>query len=739
MMTKDAVVLLIPDTDDVYTIILREFFMVLLSLTPDAFMGIDSDCAQEDMTVILSEDLRQIWQSYQGTIRHPDYHVRAFLASLYQLETLDTKSPNQEWCWISKICHLLVYFAKENHQSRIKETCPKCRLWLNRKSIHHKLWQDCQTLQADTLQETHKNFTQYREQKLSSKLELNEFQSIYRSVDFAYRERHPITRKSSSGHRLRKPKTYDRQEIHRCDDGDDSSDELLEVTAFYEDNDNVDFNSARLDIGLPDFTIMRQTSLRETDKYSAQQIIKRTQAKYNHANRQEMFISTSLRHLATPVIQKIASLLWRIFEYSKHQDEKIACAYLLLSLYTGRSVQMLVDDAMGLCGKILKLSPKKSCYELIVCLDITPLRIQETNIKQVIANQSCQMCLPLPRPLGDFISGNAAPNDEYIKQVMSIIQKELKLPLLSLARLEKSLYTLLLHDICTGQIASILTGRNQHKRADIWYSTHSKQEIADCYQKAIKLLSARHAVSMDYLEGFAFKLDSIGSQNCPDYPLIRNLMQHLYQQVMTTTNPIAQFNAYNLWLWHVCLLLTSVRAVNGAPGFLNQFNLDVGLAWISDKESRETTSSQRFVPVCEFLIVAITRFVAYLTYFAKRFGRLYPTILQGVDEIIHSKRPLLSHIDDNHHLQVLNPADVRQKIQHTFRFKLDWTRHVGQRFLHEREVSEAVVLAIFGHEMMGQESWQIHSSFSVGDILNAKTHYDELAKHLQLTQIDEMI
>ena len=85
----------------------------------------------------------------------------------------------------------------------------------------------------------------------------------------------------------------------------------------------------------------------------------------------------------------------------------------------------------------------------------------------------------------------------------------------------------------------------------------------------------------------------------------------------------------------------------------------------------------------------------------------------------------------------MQPAHVQKELADSFKFKADWTRHVGQRFLIEKQVDEAIISAIFAHEMFGQETWQKHSSMSVGTILAIKSVYDELAEKLELQQIDK--
>ena len=171
------------------------------------------------------------------------------------------------------------------------------------------------------------------------------------------------------------------------------------------------------------------------------------------------------------------------------------------------------------------------------------------------------------------------------------LRVSLQLPLISLGRIEKSLYTILIYEVSSTQLATIITSRHSKKRADTWYSSHETKEVEEVYYEAIKFLTARchenKSSVVDYLSKVANIDESIGSQNSPDYPIVSRFMSYLQQKVVTTNNYREKFDFYNLWLCNMSLLLTSIRAVEGAPGYLNQINLQAGIIWISDKEERE--------------------------------------------------------------------------------------------------------------------------------------------------------
>lgn len=744
MLIVSNVEKLIPATDDVYTDDLSNFFLTVANLVSNEFMDITIEV--EQLEFLTSECLKKIYDSYKGKLTKPENLTRAFIASTYHLPELNASSPSKEWLWVAKLSHLLIYFAQNDLPRRIGETTAEARKWMNPASGNYGIWKHCYlTLQADTLQATYERFESYRvELESNNTPTLKSFIKIYRTIDFAFNNRDSITR-TSLGRKQTKQSKIDEPKIEYVTqtDVDDDTDELVLVTSFEKTESGNDINRERLDDPIPDFNYIEQKTLKETERFSSNQIYRRTRAKFAHVNKNERFVSSNIRQLPLTAIKNIAFKLWQWFDdYNDSEadrDKKRAIAYLLLSLYTGHSVARLANDINNNHKEIIDISARKAKYEFIINLDITPLRIRTTGIESVIANRLTQFKLPIPEALGVFLTYKGYPDSALINEVIADLRATLALPLISLGRIEKSLYTILIYEVSSTQLATIITSRNSRKRADIWYSSHDINEVKEVYYDAIQILTDRchknKSSVIEYLSKVALSDDAIGSQNSPDYPIVSLFINYLYQKVVTTTNYREKFNFYNLWLWHVSLLLTSIRAVEGAPGYLNQINLQTGIAWISDKEERVTGNSQRRVPICSFLTEGIQNFLRYLGSFAKRYGRLDPNFSIEVNKILASERPLLNFIDKKGTFHPLRPAIVSQELGEKFRFKIDWTRHVGQRFLHEYGLDEAVILAIFGHEMIGQEAWRRNSALSIGHILAAKNTYHQLAVKLKLQQV----
>ncbi|OOS07791.1 hypothetical protein SAMN02745664_12110 [Moraxella cuniculi DSM 21768] len=738
---QDAITALMPDIDDdKHDDSIKQAFKVLLGLEPSSFMGIHA----KQSNTHLPNDLKEAFESYKGRLSDKSYQFRAFIASLYDLDLLDVNNITYEWQWLAKICHFLVYFATINtNDNRIESICRMARLWHHPSHAQHELWGVChQKLQARTLTETHQNFTHYLNHLTTNKAHksvISQFHIPYRMIAFAHNQQKKIHRKfhgKQTKESTLKPRTVP------VTIEDDDSDTLVEIKRYETTAHDIDINREKLDNTPIDFILIKQDSLRVHESYSAAQMHQRMQAKFHHTNQNEMFLSTSLRYLSIYSIQALFAKLWQYFldpSVTKLSlnvcDIQRSVALLLLSLYTGRTIfELLTDIEQKSCG-IVEYRRGGAICRLIVRLDITPSRIKTGHVHKVLANQSTVMHLPLPSQLIKAVDASSA---DYLDDVIRLLKQELNMPVLSKGRIQTALYGFMSRNVCTSQIASIITGRNLHKRADLWYCSVSQEQVFTYYQDAIKTMAQGkpNGIGTSHLNNSVItNQDYIGSQNCPNYALATKFFDYLRQEVIGAKSFIDKFNAYNLWLWHIFLLLTSMRAVDDAPGLLNQFNLDANIAWISDKEGRNSSDSQRLVPICDFLLQAIQDYLAYLKQCQRLYGKLSFDLQTNIHQILNSQRPLLNLMDEHFAIKSLSPGVVRQNIHQHFRFKEDWTRHLGQKYLHESSAQQSLILSVFGHEMSEQESWHKHSSMSVNDIMGLKEHYQGLACLLKLEQI----
>lgn len=122
------IALLVPEQQDSYTQDLRDFFYTILNLQDSEFIGFS--IPKRPTTLLNQDTLEEIFASYKGKTTKAGYEVKTFISSTFVLPPLDTIAPSDEWRWIAKLCHLLLYFAQNKLTRRISETSVEARKWL---------------------------------------------------------------------------------------------------------------------------------------------------------------------------------------------------------------------------------------------------------------------------------------------------------------------------------------------------------------------------------------------------------------------------------------------------------------------------------------------------------------------------------------------------------------------------------------------------------------------------------
>lgn len=212
--------------------LLREYFLALASLTNVEFMGICIPLNNINPVFLSQSILSNIFNAYkkERKMTHDDYVVSIFLASTYRLPSFNHKSPSPEWLWISKLCHLLLYFASHDLPQRIIETATESRKLMDSTQDYHRLWNMlCYKLQGDTLEETFLSFQKTKgviSKEYDSSL-TPKFRGMCRTIEFAYHQRKKITRNIVSRSNKIRPITT----FHHTDD---EGDHLQEARFFFQ-------------------------------------------------------------------------------------------------------------------------------------------------------------------------------------------------------------------------------------------------------------------------------------------------------------------------------------------------------------------------------------------------------------------------------------------------------------------------------------------------------------------------
>ncbi len=215
-----------------------------------------------------------------------------------------------------------------------------------------------------------------------------------------------------------------------------------------------------------------------------------------------------------------------------------------------------------------------------------------------------------------------------------------------------------------------------------------------------------------------------GSCKAPKPAIVTAIFAYLQHQIIQAEHQgkmLDMFNHYNVWLWHILLLFSAARPVSDFPGFLKNFDLKQQWLWLSDKEIHSRTNDGRLIPLCDFVVKQIRLFITYLN----EFQQLYPEHQPYIQEILSSKKPLLS-VYQHGQWQALSPHLVNSFTRIMQLDHANWLRHTARAYLTE-QADENFILALFGHEQNQQEMGQKFSSLSL-------QQYKELANCLNNMQ-----
>ncbi len=704
--------------------------------------------------IVSKDKLHQIFHKYKGRMTQDEYHeLQSALASLYHVNSeFNADHPDEHWQLIGKLCQCLCYFIAQNDRIRIKNTSWFLRAHSDPKLQYDSVWMvSIELLKAGSLKlmlARMKNFEQNevsrygrREKRMYRVLLL-----ILQSCDEQKRTK-GRNRNAKERGRDKRPRKSIKNEVLPCDyDADIDTVRITEILRWQRGSNREIFEKVALDERPIDRVIyVDQTQLSTLEKNSLPLAVKRIKAAWHHANLNELMTDTNLRVLPIEFADKVCNQLLMVFHAGgRYQD---AAAWLLLVICTGRLFEELIADLTS-CEKTHRLMDRKSPrFDVIVT--ISPQASNALTQKfDMLQNGSNTLSLPLPDAIHQHIISqykhiNKTDMQAQIIELIGVLKIECNLPLLTENRLKNLLYKTLISQTADILLASVITGRNNKKMASSFYCSLPKQKILDNYLSAIKQISpALHQLlSVDMLDADE-QSQTIGSYHVVTPQAVSKIMQALrenaiqlkqrYDNDHSNDSFIAYFNAYTAWLWQSSLLLTSVRPVIGSPGALSQYDLDLGLLRVSDKQQR-SHGNARIVPLCPFLIKQIKQYVAFLRHVKQSIGFRSSTLATAIDQILSGDRALFNTVDEHLHLSEIRPSAMQNIGIKDWSMPDNWARHFVRSYLAEKlDVSETLILAIYGHELAGQELLRTTSSLGLGSIKGVADAFEVMAKQLQL-------
>lgn len=291
----------------------------------------------------------------------------------------------------------------------------------------------------------------------------------------------------------------------------------------------------------------------------------------------------------------------------------------------------------------------------------------------------------------------------------------------------------LLSDIALNELeyeleSKLLNGESVQHYIPCHYSSTQIVDIINIYTQILTLTVPQ--LETEYLEEFS-NPHSFGSQQTPNLPFVKSFFHQLDQRVREHPNPFETLKYYSIWLWHICMLITSARPSESFPPNLDYIDLDNQLMAVADKEQRYSGTIGRYLPFNDYLRDEIQHYLKYLKHF------LYLTKaylsneqVQAIHEVFEGERPFLLFYDPQGYIRNLELSDI-QKYCTEIALQRNWTRHFA-RYFFAQDCNEDVVKGIFGHDEAMQGLFDRYSAFQATDYDQIRTAQDKLIEILEL-------
>ena len=438
-----------------------------------------------------------------------------------------------------------------------------------------------------------------------------------------------------------------------------------------------------------------------------------------HIQRKEHLLASSSLF---PNLNTISGLLNELYkQFVENKVKNKACLILMLCFLTGNQTKEWMNAQKKRVKNLnsrQRLILKQNQYYLSTKFSIFENQGFEWN---GLLNDTIYLDIPIPNQFIQDLRNGTTITEKELHKKLKELRSKLFIPKLSLIKVSSLLHYVIFEQTGDKQLADLLTGIDANQSSSISYCSHPittlQMKYVTTIQKMSEKLHAHYEISLNSSLNF-------GSRKAPTAHVIKNifavLTYNIYQQAQNDW--IAKLNHYSIWMWHALLLFTAARPVSEFPSFLRNFNFKRQIFFVSDKEIGGRLGDGRIVPLCDFMIDEVQKYLEFLKQVQRLKGISDPILKQYIQDIFDSKIPLLN-IYQHGQWQALTPTLVQAFHPELGLDHSNWHRHTTRAFLTSKS-EEPSILALFGHEVMQQEAAHPYSSLSFN-------HYKQLANLLQ--------
>ncbi|WP_151837797.1 MULTISPECIES: hypothetical protein [Acinetobacter] len=643
----------------------------------------------------------------------------------YLIAVINTPSAYQanalKWAIFNTRCIELL--DSKEHAATVANLCMRFRL-ASKKQEYHWLYNSLPTLPIeleDLLEFLNKEETKNRELLNRSTPELDEkrigqlanLRVIYQYV-FTQSERLKRNRQSSSGAK-EAPQT-DVQKISRISLDDEQT---------YQTH----FEQGTAKQPREDKTIEKvedhNFEFNPLEQYSTTAQVNNLKNKVLHQNKNQLMSKSNPRVFDLPTAQYIMRIL---FEQAETSPIHALLLFSVLSLTHYKELLVFRKNfRLSSKRKEITFSPENFYFRQ----SFDNSKFKDTLLKEYMMNIGNSFTIPLPKVYFDQIfqlkkwdkADIALDVQEYLRRISDGLTFHL-----TARNLPRLISDITLNELGYELESKLLSGENVNSYTPSHYYSMKIVNILDIYSQTLYLVCPQ--LDTSYIEEFKSPV-TFGSQQTPDLPLVKSFFKQLDKQVRGNPNPFKTLKYYSIWLWYVCMIMTSARPNEAFPPNLDYLDLDNCLVAVADKEQRYSGTIGRYLPFNNFLRDEIQSYLNYLKQFQhlmKACANQVKTAL--IQEIFDGQCPFLVYPKTEGYIRNLELADI-EKNSPNIVLQRNWTRHFA-RYFFAQHCDEDMLNGIFGHDGPMQELFDRYSGFQATDYDHIRAAQDKLVGLLKL-------
>ncbi|WP_180095458.1 hypothetical protein [Acinetobacter sp. YH12205] len=444
-----------------------------------------------------------------------------------------------------------------------------------------------------------------------------------------------------------------------------------------------------------------------------------------HQNKNELMSKPNPRVFDLPTAQYIMQIL---LEQAENSPIHTLLLFSVLSLTHYKDLPVFQKNLrVSTKNKEVSLQPQKCFFKQ----SFEVSKFKDFVLRKHRLNTVNSFTIPLPQyyleNLSQLKKMDGVEIDSKIQEYLQKINKGLTFQLTT-QNLPRLLSDIALNELEYELESKLLNGESVQHYIPCHYFSTQIVDIINIYTQILTLTVPQ--LETEYLEEFS-NPHSFGSQQTPNLPFVKSFFHQLDQRVREHPNPFQTLNHYSIWLWHICMLITSARPSESFPPNLDYLDLDNQLMAVADKEQRYSGTIGRYLPFNDYLRDEIQHYLKYLKYFLHLTKAYLPNEqVQAIHEVFEGERPFLLFYDPQGYIRNLELSDI-QKYCTEIALQRNWTRHFA-RYFFAQYCNEDIVKGIFGHDEAMQGLFDRYSAFQATDYDQIRTAQDKLIEILEL-------